>query len=145
MGLTENSTALLRWMVWGPEMARLLQEFEKATENSESFDRRHHKQKSHVQIAFQKDVRSLTHVIEEMGNPFTEYSSDLLVLNSRDVVDTAVAETVGQVLKIGLEQYESYIEKRLVNQMMPITDPIKRNNLYLFSRPPHREKSRKDL
>ena len=90
-------------------------------------------------------MRSLTHAIEEMGNPFTEYSSNLLVLNSRDVVDTAVAETEGQVLKIGLEQYESYVEKRLVYQTMPITDPITRNNQYLFSRPPYREKSRKDL
>ena len=93
-------------------MARLLQEFERATEKSESIDRRHPEQKSHAQIASQKDVRSLTHAIEEMGNPFTEYSSDLLVLNSRDVVDTAVAETVRQILKIGLEQYESYVEKK---------------------------------
>ena len=132
-------------MVCGPEMARLLQEFERATEKSESIDRRHHEQKSHAQIVFQKDVRSLTHAIEEMGNPFTEYSSDLLVQNSRYVVDTAVAETVGQILKIGLEQYESYVEKRLVNQTMPITDHIKKNILHFFSRPPCREKSRKDL
>ena len=47
-----------------------------------------------------------------MGNPFTEYSSDLLVLNSRHVVDTAVAEELGQILKIELEQYESYVEKK---------------------------------
>ena len=90
-------------------------------------------------------MRSLTHAIEEMGNPFTEYSRDLLVLNSRNVVDTAVAETVRQILKIGLEQYESHVDKRLVNQTMPITDPIKRNNLHLFRRSPCREKSRKDL
>ena len=55
-------------MVCGPEMARLLQEFERATEKSESIDRRHHEQMSHAQIAFQKDVRSLTHAIEEVGN-----------------------------------------------------------------------------
>ena len=126
-------------------MARLLQEFERATEKSESIDRRHHEQKSHAQIAFQKDVRSLTYAIEEIGIPFTEHSSDLLVLNRRDVVDTAMAETVGQILKIGLEQYESYVEKRLVNQTMPITDPSKRNNLDFFSCPPCREKSTKDL
>ena len=48
-------------------------------------------------------------------------------------MDTAVAETVGQILKIELEQYESYVEERLVNQTMPITDPIKRNNLHLLA------------
>ncbi|KAG0721997.1 hypothetical protein GWK47_045289 [Chionoecetes opilio] len=72
-------------------------------------------------------------------------ASDLLVLNSRDFVDTAVADTVRQMEKLGLEQYETYVEERLVNQTVPITDPIKRNNLHLFSRPPVREKSRKQL
>ncbi|KAG0717130.1 hypothetical protein GWK47_008210 [Chionoecetes opilio] len=47
--------------------------------------------------------------------------------------------------KLGLVQYETYVEERLVNQTVPITDPIKRNNLHLFSRPPVREKSRKQL
>ena len=147
VGLTENPAVVRRWVVCGPEMARLFQEFERATKKSKSIDRRHHKQKSYVQIAFQKDVRSLTHAIEEMGNPFTEYSSDLLVLNRRDVCGHSSGRTVAQMLKIGLEQYESYryIEKRIVNQTMPITDPIKRNNLHLHSRPPCREKSRKDL
>lgn len=83
--------------------------------------------------------------MEEMGNPFAEYSSDLLVLDSRDVVDTAVADTVRQMEKVGLQQYETYVEEKLVNQTVPITDPIKRNNLHLFSRPPVREKSRKQL
>jgi len=86
--------------------------------------------------------------MREMGTPFAEYSSDLLVLNSRDVVDTAVADTVRQMEKLGLKQYETYVEERHVNQTVPITDPIKQNspnNLHLFSRPPVRQKSRKEL
>lgn len=43
-----------------------------------------------------QDVRSLSRSMEEMGNPFAEYSSDF-VLNSRDVVDTAVADIVGKI------------------------------------------------
>lgn len=50
-----------------------------------------------------------------MGNPFAEYNSDLLYLDSRDVVDTAVADTVRQIEKVGLEQYETYVKNRLVN------------------------------
>ena len=80
-----------------------------------------------------------------MGNPFTEYSNDLLVLNSRDVVDTAIADTMWQMEKLGLEQYETYVVERLVNQTVSITDPIRRNNLHLFSHPPVREKSWKQL
>ena len=40
------------------------------------------------------DVGSLIAVIEEMGNPFLEKTNDLLVLDTRDIVDTSVGETV---------------------------------------------------
>ncbi|KAG0710519.1 hypothetical protein GWK47_022642 [Chionoecetes opilio] len=107
VGLTENPAALRRWMLSGPEMARLIQEFEGSTEKRQDTDGRHHEQKRHAQMAFAQDVRSLSRVMEEVGNPFAEYSSDLLVLNSRDVVNTAVADTVRQMEKLGLEQYET--------------------------------------
>jgi len=145
VGLTENPAALRRWMVCGPEMARLIHEFEESTEKRQDTDRRHHEQKRHAQMAFAKDVRSLKQTMEEMGNPFADYSSDLLVLNTRDVMDTAVADTVRQIQKLGLDQYEAYVKERLVNNTVPITDPIKRNNLHLFSRPPVREQSKKQL
>ncbi|KAJ8027191.1 hypothetical protein HOLleu_32260 [Holothuria leucospilota] len=145
VSLPENPADLRCWMVSGPEMARLIQEFEGSTEKRKDTDGRHHEQKRHSQMEFAQDLGSLCQAMNEMGNPFAEYSSDLLVLNSRDVVDTAVADTVLQMEKVGLEQYETYVEERLVNQTVPSTDPIKRNNHHLFSRPPIREKSRKQL
>ena len=145
LGLTENHAALCRWMVSRPEMARLIQEFVGATEKRQEIDRRHHDQKRNVQTKFAQNVQSLTRAIEEMVNPFTEYSSDLLVLNSRGVVDTAMADAMLHMEKLGLEQYDTYVEERLVNQTVPITDPIQRNNLYIFSHPPVREKSWKQL
>ena len=140
--MTENPAALHHWMFSGPEMARLIQELEGSIEKRQDTDGRDHEQKRHAQIAFAQYVRSLSRAMEEMGNPFAEYSSDLLVLNSRNFVDTAVADTVRQMEKLGLEPYETYIGERLVNQTVPITDPIMRNDLHLFSRPPVRKKSR---
>ena len=83
--------------------------------------------------------------MEEMGNPFSESSSDLLVLDSRNIANTAVADMVRQIKKLGHDQYQAYVEERLVNQTKPITDPLKRNNLPLFSRPPIKVKSSKQL
>ena len=80
-----------------------------------------------------------------MGNPFAENSKDLLVLDSRDLADPAVIDTLRQIKSLGQEQYDTYVNERLVNQTKPITDPIKRNNLQLFSRPPVRTKSRAQL
>ena len=145
VGLTENPAALRRWMVSGPEMARVIGEFEVSTKKRQDKDWRHHEQKKHVQMAFARDVKALSGAMEEMGNPFSESSSDLLVLDSRNIADTAVADVVRQIKKLGHDQYQAYVEERLVNQTKPITNPLKRNNLPLFRPPPIKAKSSKQL
>ncbi len=90
-------------------------------------------------------MQSLTEVIEELGNPFLEDSEDLLVLDSRSIVDTALSDTFKDIEQLGLDQYETYVEERLVKQTKAIADPIKRNNLHLFSRPPVHKKFSKQL
>ena len=107
VGLTENPAALRRWMVSGPEMARVIGEFEVSTEKRKKTDTRHHEQTKHAQMAFAQDVKALTGAIEDMGNPFCENSSDLLVLDTRDLADAAVINTVNQIEKLGQEQYET--------------------------------------
>ena len=72
VGLTENPAALRRWMVSGPEMARVIAEFQ-ATSETKKADHKHHEQTKHTQVAFARDVRSLTQVIVEMGNQFCDF------------------------------------------------------------------------
>ena len=61
-----------------------------------------------MQKAFERDARSLANTIEEMGNPFTENSCDLLALDSRDIADPAVIDTVRQIAsKSGLSTKRS--------------------------------------
>ncbi len=53
IGLTENSTALHRWMVSGREMARLIGNFQTSDEKKkQSTETCHHEQKQHIQSAF---------------------------------------------------------------------------------------------
>lgn len=61
-----------------------------------------------------------------MGNPFTEDSSDLLALDSRDIADPAVVDTVCQIEKIGKEQYDTYVKEWLVSQTSPFQIPSRR-------------------
>ena len=145
IGLTENSAAFHRWMVSGPEMARLIGEFQTSAEKKQNTETCHHEQKQHIQSAFARDVQSLTEVFEEMGNPFLEDSEDLLVLDSRNIVHVAVSDAIKEIEQLGIDQYEAYVEERLVKQTKAIADPIKRNNLHLFSRPPVQRKSSKQL
>lgn len=141
IGLTENSCQLLRWMVCGPEVSRLINEFKSSEEltkkrQSDGPDLRHHEQMSGAQATFQKQVKALCTTIEEMGNPFLEESEDLLVLDTRDIIDSSVAETVKRVEEIGKSQFEAFVTERLEKRTVSLFDPIKRNNLALFSSPP---------
>ncbi len=127
-------------------MARLIGEFQTSDEKKkQSTETCHHEQKQHIQSAFARDMQSLTEVFEELGNPFLEDSEDLLVLDSRNIVDTALSDTFKDIEQLGLDQYETYVEERLVKRTKAIADPIKRNNLYLFSRPPVHKESSKQL
>ena len=68
VGLTQNPSALRRLMVSGPEMARLIEEFQASLEKPEEKpDFRHHEQCISIQMAFFNQVKALTNVIEEMG------------------------------------------------------------------------------
>ena len=71
-----------------------------------------------------------------MGNPFLEQSGDLLVLDSKDIMDAAVVETVKKMKSVGEEQYKHFKEERLEKCTKPITDVIPKKKLPLFSRPP---------
>ena len=63
-----------------------------------------------------------------MGNSFCENSSDLLVLDTRDVTDKTIADGIHNIENIGQKQYDAYVRERLIDQVRPISDPIKRNN-----------------
>ena len=70
-------------MVSGPEMARVIEEDRKS-------DYQHHKLTNSIQVTFFNQVKTLSKVIEEMGNSFTDTSNDLLVLDTRILADPSV-------------------------------------------------------
>ncbi len=130
-GLTQNLEALQRWMVAGPELVRITVEFEVSMErlHQRSSNTNHHDQTKSNQVTIAQHVKSLVEVIEEMGNPFLEDSKDLLVLNTRYIADTAVASSVCCAEETGKNQYQTYINERLHQRSILISDLIKRNKL----------------
>ena len=145
IGLMTNPGALRRWMVAGPEVARMVTEFEALQSHSIISDHRHHEQHPGVQAAFLQEVKSLVAVIEEMGNPFMEKSGDLLVLDTRDILDTAVAETLRKAEALGEENYQTFVQERLIASTKPITDVIPKNKLALFSNPSAKSPSKQKM
>ena len=62
--------------------------------------------------------------IEEMGSPFLEESEDLLVLDTRYIMNVTVWATVRNVEVLGEEQYLRFVKERLVESAKPITEPL---------------------
>ena len=137
VGLTQTPNALRRWMVAGPELVRMTTEFEASMEGRKirmDQDTRHHEQTKSSQVIFTQQVKRLVEVIEEMGNPFLEESKDLMRLDTRDIADPNVVSTVQQAEEIGKKQYKTFVADRLQERTVPLTEPIKKNKLPLFSR-----------
>ena len=140
VGLTENPPAFRRWMLAGPEIARLLTQFE--DENLPDDDPeipknfKHHEQGLSTQTAFQKQV------IRRMGNPFLDDFSDLVTLNRRNFMDESVIDTVRTLEDTGKKLYQDFVSNVLEDRTRSIHEPIKRNSLALFKKPRHKTTSR---
>ena len=143
VGLTENPSALRRWMMSGPEMARLVNEFDASMMmEAEAQGADHHEVQRSFQVAFFKDVKSLVATMEDLGNPFLEESQDLIVLDTKEIAGSAAVTNLRQIEAIGMEQCNTFIAERLINRKKSLYDPIKRNNLRLFNSPPPKASSK---
>ena len=119
-------------MVTGPEIARVVKEFESTLEVTKPCDKGHHEQMPSVQKAFFKDVQALVSVLEDMGSPFTEDSTELIVLDTKEIMSDCVVQAIKTAKQKGQSQYDQFVEERLDKCSKAITDTIHRNKLPLF-------------
>ena len=115
-------------MVAGPELVRIGTEFEASIKelHKRTSESQHHDQTKSTQVTFAQHVKCLVGVMEEMGNPFLEESKDLLRLNTRDIVDEAVASSICQATERGKEQFQAFVTNRLIEGSTPLAEPIKK-------------------
>ena len=87
-------------------------------------------------------MKNLCDVVRRTGNPFLDDFSELVTLDSRDCADTIVVESVKTLHKLGKEQYQNYVKDVTKDRSRSIHDPIKKNNLPLFSKYHKKEASK---
>ena len=75
VGLTDNPSALLRWMVAGPEVARVVDKFIGLLERKpKSQHLNHNEDTPSTQAQIKTNVKSLMDTMSELGNPFSDVS-----------------------------------------------------------------------
>jgi hypothetical protein len=130
IGITENETALRRWMVAGPETARVISEVH--NQHSGARNSPHHEQIPSAQSRFATHVQSMVKAFNELGNPFTETSSDLLALDTKLIMADQVVEGIRTASVLGKQLHEEFVEQRLEKMTKPFYDTIPKNNVPLF-------------
>ena len=136
MGLTDNPTILRRWMMAGPEIARLIGEFQDEHDlRNRPPDTRHHDQSASVQSAFVKDVQLMVNVMEDFGNPFEEESQDLLVLDTKEIAPPAAVDALRRAHEVGQLHFDNFVRERLVERTKPLENAIHRHKLNIFGQP----------
>ena len=135
VGLTENPNALRRWMLSGPEMARLVNEFEAGMvpDTGTEENSKHHEEHRSFQVSFFKDVKSLAAAVEDLGNNFLEETGDLFTLDTKVIAEESAVSRMRHIESLVKEQCETFISERLVQKKKPLSDPITRNKLSFFT------------
>ena len=124
-------------MLCGPETARMIKEFENASVLKEEINSqyRHHEDTPAFQKRFNNHYRNLIKEFEKLGNPFVcnGDETDLICMDTRDVMSDEVVQTVNQIEDIGTQKVKDFIQERLIDKTKPFDAPIKKNKLKLFS------------
>ena len=116
----------------GPDCVRIIEEFERV--NKLPLESTGHHEVAHsLQCKFQNYVQSFTKVVNGMGNPFLATGHELITLDTRAVMDDAVAVSLSKIHEVGQALHKEYVNTRLDKVTVPMSDTIKRKNMFTFA------------
>ena len=131
IGINENEAALQRWMVGGPELARILNEYQNKTNTNKTDTDKHHEQIPSMQKNFLSQVKDVVKVVDELGNPFSDSTTDLYTLDTKIIMPHKVIQSVRNVEDIGKIQYQRFVKERMNGSVTAFNDTIPKNCLPL--------------
>ena len=137
IGITFNEKALARWLLAGPHICNITKDLINDISTKKicsDLEFLHHEESPAHQKWYCEDVRKLIVTIRELGNPFLEQSTDaLIVLHNGQMHKGIDVTNVARAEKVGRDLFEEFMVKRLQQQNIPLSHPIKRNKLSIFS------------
>ena len=92
-GITDNSSALIKWITAGQEISRIVDEFENPplAKGTHLYD-----QELPIQARFASHVKAIVVAFEESGIFFSEDSQDLVVLDSKEVMGEKAVSSLSE-------------------------------------------------
>ncbi|KAK3917822.1 Chromosome-associated kinesin KIF4 [Frankliniella fusca] len=130
VGLTQDPSALRRWTIAGPEVARLLNEFEGEKEMKPGV---HHEQYPKFQANFFESCAAVKESFQQSENPFLIRGPELINLETRVQIDESCCETLNKLEENGRIMVKDFIEMRLKTQELSFYAPVKKHKCQIFS------------
>ena len=112
------------WLAGLAKTARLLMEYDANHSLKRKDTDHHHEQIPSVQKTFIVHVKNMTDIIEELGNPFADPSSDLFARDSKLIISNSVVNAIKSTEDIGEAQYHTFLKERLYNNTADFSDTI---------------------
>ena len=132
-------------MITGPEVSQLVEEVEdrNSLDDVDSLQE-HHDSNPSAQKRFVADVKKAYDAFNELGNPFLEDSTDLYALDTRMVPGAEAIKNLYYAEALGMAQFKSYMDTRVIHNDIPISGTIAKNKLNIFKCPKARKTSKKE-
>ena len=98
---------------------------------------------NNLQTKFGTDVRAFVDVAEQFGNPFCYKSNDLFALNTKEMMEEIVVISLRHLKQIGKDIYGKFMSETIEQDILPISNIIKRQKVLTFANNPVRNKKRR--
>ena len=128
---TQDESALIRWETCGPEVARIVSEFEDSSydqEASRSADK-HHEDNEKFRQKFNRDFGSAYQAIPCNSFDMASFST----LNNSSPLPQSVSDQLKQAMSTGERQVKVFIQDRLLMQKTVITEKISMDKFPLLN------------
>ena len=137
----ENDAGLERWELNGTEVARLINEFEVITKESQTPLEKHHENTPAFQKRFVSDVKKLESCFP--CNPFE--MNDLVKISNTEVrYHIDVYDVLYSLVSTGESKFLDFFYNRLIKGKEAINDPIKKNVFLLPGKVVDKQKKESD-
>ena len=137
IGVTEDPSALRRWMISGPQVSHLVEQYEAASEAKEATEQTtHHELTPRAQRDFLDKVKKLSKAMRDLGNPFQEESQDLLSLDTKDIAHPSAAELINTHHTRGKTNFQVAMDGLASEEVTTFYEPIKKNKIAFFQQQP---------
>ena len=104
VSIFEINESLLKWMVSGPEIARIVNEFKLSAQSANHIVLQHHENLTSYEKRFRNHIQSFKRKFDKIGNLFAE-SANLMRLMTRIIMNESAVKSNAK--QIGNQQYKT--------------------------------------